>query len=174
LLVVTDSAIERVGRVVIPVGIIRIERVTEAGASVEATLVAKFAQVPDAAIVLPLDDALPPATARPVPVVNGATVPVVVVLSDAMLPTLQHIVLLGGGTTAGLRAGDRVVLSATASASRDRRVAPGAEIGAAVVLRVTSHFASALIVRQSEAAIVAGSSARVTATLPPPNATPPR
>ena len=86
-------------------------------------------------------------------------------MSDAALPTVQDIVLIGAGSTQGVRPGDRVTLFAD-EAARDRSNPADEGIAIAVVLRVSDRGASAVIVRQAQPAIRVGTPVRVTFSRP--------
>ena len=206
------------GQVVIPVGIVRVDRIgngdpgssdrgsgdrgssdrgssdrgsSDPGSGVrgdgdhrtEASLVAKFSSVAEGAGLLPLatDDAADSASTSPfllpassasfslassrAPSTLHTHSQVLAVMSDAALPTVQDIVLIGAGSTQGVRPGDRVTLFAD-EAARDRSNPADQGIATAVILRVSDRGASAVIVRQAQPAIRVGTPVRVTFSLP--------
>ncbi|MDP1861490.1 MAG: hypothetical protein Q8K82_22675, partial [Gemmatimonadaceae bacterium] len=207
------------GQVVIPVGIVRVDRIgngdpgssdhgsSDRGGSdrggidrgsggdpgsgvrgdgdhrTEASLVAKFSSVAEGAGLLPLatDDAansdstspflLPSSSASfslassRAPSTLHTHLQVLAVMSDAALPTVQDIVLIGAGSTQGVRPGDRVTLFAD-EAARDRSNPSDQGIATAVILRVSDRGASAVIVRQAQPAIRVGTPVKVTFSLP--------
>lgn len=191
------------GQVVIPVGIVRVDRIghgdpgiSDRGSSdpgsgfrgdgdhrTEASLVAKFSSVAQGAGLLPLatDDAADSASTSPFLLPSSSSAfslassrapstlhthsQVLAVMSDAALPTVQDIVLIGAGSTQGVRPGDRVTLFAD-EAARDRSNPADHGIATAVVLRVSDRGASAVIVRQAQPAIRVGTPVRVTFSRP--------
>ena len=149
----------------------------------EASLVAKFSTVAEGAGLLPLatGDAADRSSTSPFLLPSSSSAfslassrtpstlhthsQVLAVMSDAALPTVQDIVLIGAGRMQGVRPGDRVALFAD-EAARDRANPADEGIAIAVVLRVSDRGASALIVRQAQPAIRVGTPVRVTFTLP--------
>jgi len=94
----------------------------------------------------------------------GASGAVVAVIDGAVLPTLQHMVLVDVGAARGVRAGDRVTFYRDLEA-RDREATSG-EVAQGIVMRVSLRGASALIVRQSQPALGEGTPVRVARPLP--------
>lgn len=146
-----------VGPVVVPTAVVRLVGDRPATAPLQAEIVAQFDAVACGDMVLPLE--LPAHDARrPAPVTNGAEGRVVWVASEAVLPTLQHYVVIDIGAGSGLRAGDQVSIYAGSG-----RRAPAA---IAAVVRVGARSATVLVINQASVAIGPGAAVRVSAKLP--------
>ena len=146
-----------VGQVVVPTAVVRLLDRRGQGGSQQAEIVSQFESVSCDDIVLPLWIPTPD-TRRPVPVTNGAEGRVVWVASEAVLPTLQHYLVIDVGSAAGLRSGDQVTIL-----DRSRARAP---VAIAAVVRASREAATVLVINQARAAIVAGAPVRVSAKLP--------
>lgn len=153
------------GHLVTPLAVIRVVRTSSEGGVAEGIITAKFGTLEAGAILVPVpssglgEETTPAAGDRPS--IEGR---VVAVVGDAILPTLQHVVMLDMGTSRGVRAGDPVAFypdgATRAHATSEQLIARG------MVLRVTARGASALIVRQSQPLLHVGSLARIGPALP--------
>lgn len=144
------------GHVMIPTAVVRVR---SPGPPVEAAIVSQFDVVSCAdADVLPLQLPTVPESARPYAVAGGPEGTVVWVPGEALLPTLQHYVIVDLGSAAGVRPGDQVTVYDASD--------PEAVTAVATVLRTSSHSATAVIIDQSRARISPGARARITAKLP--------
>jgi hypothetical protein len=152
VLVRLAESIPGLGRVVVPTGVVR---VTGNGGPRRAEIVAQYDAISCSdRLVLPGEAVEPGAAARSA--WTGATGRVVWVGGDALLPSLQHSVIVDLGTVNGVRPGDEVTISG----------AGGDVVATASVVRVTRLSASAMIVRRPQAGVVAGLRARVTRKSP--------
>lgn len=158
LLVRDGPVLDAVGLVVWPTGVVRVIRTTPA---VEAEVVAQVDVMSCSDRVLALELPAVPSDARPVAVPDGASGRVLWVEGDALLPTLQHRVIVDLGHGSGIRAGDQLTIFLD-----DGAVAGPRDAAIATVVRVGVRASSALIIRQSRPGIAAGMRARVTAKLP--------
>lgn len=153
------------GRLVTPLGVIRIARPSGDGRTVEGIVSGVFGPIEEGTLLVPL----PPASSGDAEgrgsgdrlAVDGR---VVAVVGGAALPTLQHVVMLDAGTTRGVRPGDPVTFYPDAAWTGG--AAAGAAIARGVVLRVTARGASVLIVRQSQPQLREGVLARIGQPLP--------
>lgn len=152
------------GRVVVPLGVVRLLRVDSARGMSDGVVVAKFGAMEEGVLLLPNPVEPPGASTSDSPGAADARGAVIAVVDDAVLPTLQHIVLLDVGATHGVRAGDRVTFFRDAMA-RDRDEGAG-EVARGIVMRVSSTGASALIVHQSQPVIGEGTPVRIARRLP--------
>ena len=158
------DSIVGVGRVVLPLGVVRVVRADSAALGSEGVIVAKFGTIEEGVRLV-----VPPAEVADRGVGSaehdaGASGAVVAVIDGAVLPTLQHMVLVDVGAARGVRAGDRVTFYRDLEA-RDREATSG-EVAQGIVMRVSLRGASALIVRQSQPALGEGTPVRVARPLP--------
>jgi len=158
------DSIAGVGRVVLPLGVVRVVRADSAALGSEGVIVAKFGTIEEGVRLV-----VPPAEvaergAGSAEHDAGASGAVVAVIDGAVLPTLQHMVLVDVGAARGVRAGDRVTFYRDLEA-RDREATSG-EVAQGIVMRVSLRGASALIVRQSQPALGEGTPVRVARPLP--------
>lgn len=145
------------GQVVVPTAVVRLLGDHRGNAPVEAEIVSQFDAVSCGDIVLALW--IPPADARrPEPVSNGAEGRVVWVASEAVLPTLQHYLVIDMGSAAGLRSGDQVTIHSEGAARLP--------VAIAAVVRAGRDAATVLVINQARAAIAPGAPVRVSAKLP--------
>lgn len=152
VLVRLAESIPGLGRVVVPTGVVR---VIGDGSPRQAEVVAQFDAITCSdRLVLPGEAADPGLDVRPA--WTGATGRVVWVNGDAILPSLQHAVIVDLGTVNGVRPGDQVTITG----------ADGDVVATAAVVRVTRLSASAVIVRRPRAGVLAGLRARVTGKSP--------
>ena len=155
--------LEGVGQVMIPTGIIAVQR-SQSGQAVEATVVARFEQllIGDELVSM---QSVPAGLPRPTAQTGGAETRVLWTEGEPALPSLQSYVLLDG-SVARFRPGDQVTLYRERQLSEDGAVLPESEIAVAQVVRVTAQAASALIIHQSQPAIEDGTRGRVSARMP--------
>jgi len=193
LLVVLGERVGDVGRVIVPRGVIQLDRVGT-GRLVEGVLIAKFGAVEEGALVIRDPEEGAPRAAgaigsrslgRPESPTRGAApsrdpgdrvgVParaastevegeVTAITSGAVLPTLQHVVLINASSVAGVVLGDSVLFFSDGGSREAART--GGEIAAGVVLRSTPLGASVLITRQSQPVVRVGTVVRVLRALP--------
>jgi len=157
--------LEGVGQIVIPTGIVVVER-AQPGQAVEARIVARYGAVEIGNEIVVM--AAPPTGAqRPVAQTSGGVHTFVLwTLGEPVLPSLQSYVILAGGTSSGMRVGDQVTFYRERRATVDGVVLPESDIGIAQIVRVTPQATTALVIDQSYAAIGAGTAARISAKMP--------
>jgi hypothetical protein len=152
------------GDVVFPTAIVRTTGPVAPDGVAPAEVVAQFDVVTCQDPVLPFEVPTPVPAGVPAPVASGAVAHVVFVASEALLPTLQHVLIVDFDASAGLRPGDQLTVFS------DPAMAPAGtapvEVAVAIVVRVGPRAASALVIRQTQPAIRAGLPARITAKLP--------
>ncbi len=153
VLVRVGEGLSGLGRVVIPTGVVL---GTGAGTTRQGEIVAQFDPISCSDRLI-----LPPAAAPPLgqatsPVTNGSKGRVVWVDSDALLPTLQHTLIVDIGSGGGAKPGDQISVTDGA----------GSVVATAAIVRVDTRTSSALITSRPQAAIVAGLTARITARVP--------
>ena len=155
-------AIEGVGQVMLPTGIVVVQR-AQPGQAAEARLVARFApvQIGDELVSM---EAPPTGTGRPVPVGSGATTRVLWITGEPVLPSLQSYLIVTAAP--GMRVGDQITLYRERRETSSGVVLPESEIAVAQLVRVTPQGATALVIDQSYGAIEQGTVARVSAKMP--------
>jgi hypothetical protein len=154
--------IEGVGLIMIPTGIVTIER-AQPGQAAEARIVARFApmQIGDQLVTM---ENVPANLPRPTPVAGGALTRVLWISAEPVLPSLQSYVVVGAAP--GMRMGDQITFYRERRTTETGVVLPESNIGVAQVVRVTPQGVSALVIDQSFGAIAEGTAARVTAKMP--------
>jgi hypothetical protein len=156
--------LEGVGQVMIPTGVVAIER-AQPGQAVEARVVARFEQLLIGDELVTMVN-VPADLPRPAARVGGAETNVLWVEGGNVLPSLQSYLVVAGGSTAGMRPGDQVTFYRERRTTDDGIVLPETEIAIAQIVRVTPQAASAMIIDQSYAAIQEGTRGRVSAKMP--------
>lgn len=158
------------GTVLVPTGVLEIERVGNGEAST-ARVVQQFGDMYLGQAVTRLQHLSLPAEARPSPLANGTEARVISVPSGAVLPTLGYYVILSASSSDGVKVGDQFTLY------EERRPGPGLEdvapvtlpeepVALAQVVKVTDLGATAIVVSQRHPVIHEGVSARMTARMP--------
>lgn len=153
--------LEGIGQVMVPTGIIVVERV-QPGKAVEARVVARYAPVQIGDQLVSMESA-PANLPRPAAVAGGAGTRVLWISSDPVLPSLQSYVVV---TAAGMRVGDQITFYRERRTTTDGVVLPESAIGVAQIVRSTPQGSTALIIDQTYAEIEEGTVARVTAKMP--------
>ena len=156
--------LEGVGQVMIPTGIVRIER-AQPGQAVEARIMARFEpmMIGDQLVTM---DAVPGNLPRPAAQANGALTSALWLKGESVLAALQSYVIVGGGSASGMRIGDQVTFYREAYTGADGVVLPASDIAVAQIVRVTAQASTALIIDKTFAGPTEGTLARVTAKMP--------
>ena len=153
--------IEGAGQVMIPTGIIAIER-AQPGQAAEARVVARFEPVEIGDQLVSMAS-VPANLPRPVAVGGGAQTRVLWVKGEPVLPSLQSYVVVAA---AGMRVGDQISFYRPRRTTTSGVVLPESEIAVAQIVRSTPQGSTALIIDQTYGAIERGTTARVTAKMP--------
>jgi len=155
--------LEGVGQIMIPTGVVAVER-AEPGQAIEARVMARYEPmlIGDQLVTM---DAIPANLPRPT-AVTGPTTSVLWIKPEPVLPTLQSYVIVGGGTSSGMRVGDQITFYRPRVTDERGIVYPSSDIGVAQILRVTPYASTALIIGQAYAGTSEGTLARVSAKLP--------
>ena len=154
--------IEGVGQVMVPTGIVAIER-AQPGQAAEARVMARFEPVQIGDLLVSMD-AVPVGTTRPAAVSGGAETFVLWIKAEPVLPSLQSYVVVAAAP--GMRVGDQISFYRPRRPTPSGVVLPESEIAVAQLVRVTPQGATALVVDQTYGAIQQGTNARVTAKMP--------
>jgi hypothetical protein len=155
-----------VGQIVIPTGIVEVERPGENEATT-ARIVRQFDEVKIGQGLIPLETFSFPVDVRPMPVEEGgAQAKVVWIRNKPVLPSLQQYIVLDTKGENEVRMGDRLTLVRPVTKSPRGDRLPEQVIAEAQVVKVTRYGATAMIVGQVQPAIRTGTPARVTAKMP--------
>ncbi len=156
--------LEGVGQVMIPTGVVTVER-AQPGQAVEARVVARFEQmlIGDELVTM---EAVPSNLPRPRAQTGGVETSVLWVEGEPALPSLQSYFIVEGGSDSGMRAGDQIMLYRERRTTPDGIVLPESEIAVAQIVRVTPQASTAMIIHQSYAGIQQGTHGRVSAKMP--------
>jgi LysM repeat protein len=153
------------GQIVVPTGILVVEK----PGTDEATLVRierMFGEVKVGNRFIPLERIQLPTDARPAPVDLGVRSRVIWVASDAVLPSIQHYLLIDASRKDGVSLGDQFTLM-HGRVELDRGVKlPEQPVALAQVVRVTERGATVMIVDQVQPKVREGMEARLTAKMP--------
>jgi hypothetical protein len=170
------------GQLMVPTGIVEVTGAT-AGESPRARIVQVFDPIRVGQGLIPLDTLYLAEGARPAAVEFGLRSRVLYVENSPVLPSLQHYVVFEATVRDGVQIGDQFTLVRERGAQPARRtslrnpfrrgasaasgpVLPEEPIAVAQVVRVTPFGATGIIIDQSQPAIRAGTSARLTAKMP--------
>lgn len=153
------------GQIVVPTGILIVEK----PGTDEATLVRierMFGEVKIGNRFIPLERIQLPTDARPAPVDLGVRGRVIWVASKAVLPSIQHYLLIDASRKDGVSLGDQFTLM-QGRVEFDRGVRlPEQPVALAQVVRVTERGATVMIVDQVQPKVREGMEARLTAKMP--------
>ena len=156
--------LEGVGQIMLPTGIVLIER-AQPGQAVEARIVARFEpmMIGDQLVSM---EAAPSGMAKPVAQANGAQTSVLWIKGDPVLPSLQSYVIVNGSSASGMRVGDQITFYRERHTDREGVVQPESPIAIAQIVRVTAQASTALIIDQMNSGPSEGTLARVSAKMP--------
>jgi hypothetical protein len=156
--------LEGVGQVMVPTGIITIER-AQPGQAVEARIMTRFEPVMIGQQLVTMESVpanLPKAAAQ----ANGIRTTVLWVRSQPALPSIQSYVVVAGGSASGMRMGDQITFMREAREDDYGVVHPASDIAIAQIVRVTEQASTALIIDQTQPGPNVGTTARVSAKMP--------
>jgi nucleoid-associated protein YgaU len=152
------------GQVVVPTGILRIERIPS-GQRTIARIIRQFGEIMLGQPMIVAPDVTFPGGAV-TPVVGGITGKVLYVLDEPVLPSIGHYTIISPNSKAGLKVGDEITfIDNTAGPASDSH-APPVVAGTGVVVRATPYSTTVIILRQEQPTIRDGTPVRVTATTP--------
>ena len=164
LAVRNGPTLEGVGQVMIPTGVVVVER-AQPGQAVEARIMSRFEQmlIGDQLVTM---ESVPANLPRPTAVANGTRTRVVWIEGEPVLPALQSYVVVEGGSASGMKPGDQITFFRERRTGDDGLTLPESEIAIAQIVRVTAQASTAIVLSQSHGAIGEGTAARVSAKLP--------
>lgn len=164
------ARVEDGAQVMVPTGVVEVERADNGGAATTVRLVQQFGEVKVGQGVVPLDRFTLAADARPTPLLLGTESKVIYVPSNEVLPSVQDYVILDATMRDGVKVGDQFTLVRPRQQvdvdDAGRVTLPEEEIALAQVVKVTERGATALIVDQRQPVIRQGTRARLTARMP--------
>jgi hypothetical protein len=153
------------GQIVVPTGILVVEKPAEG----EATLVRierMFGEVKIGNRFIPLERIQLPTDARPGPVDLGVRSRVIWVANQAVLPSIQHYLLIDASRKDGVSLGDQFTLMRGRVHYAGGVRIPEQPVALAQVVRVTERGATVMVVDQVQPKIREGMEARLTAKMP--------
>ena len=153
-----------IGRVIVPTGIVAVDR-PMAGEATLAHVDESFDPVVLGQELIPLDSFPLQTTARPGPVAHGITSTVIYIPNDPVLPSLLHYVVLDATTANGVAVGDQFTLYTDRDEAEGRALAPRV-VATLRVVRVTDRATTTMVVDQEQPRIREGMVARLTAKMP--------
>lgn len=154
--------LEGVGQVMVPTGIVNIER-AQPGQAAEARIVARFEPmlIGDELVSM---ERVPSNLPRPTGIAGGPLTRALWILAEPVLPSLQSYVIVS--SVSGLRMGDQITFFREHRTTEAGVVLPESDIGVAQIVRITPQGATGLVIDQTYGAIRPGTVARVTAKMP--------
>ena len=153
------------GQIVVPTGILVVEK----PGTGEATLVRierMFGEVKIGNRFIPLERIQLPTDARPAPVDLGVRSRVIWIASHAVLPSIQHYLLIDASRKDGVSLGDQFTLMQRRVELDGGVKLPEQPVALAQVVRVTERGATVMIVDQVQPKVREGMEARLTAKMP--------
>jgi hypothetical protein len=158
------------GQVMIPTGIVEVERTDNGGDASTVRVVQQFGDMELGQSVLPLDRFSMSPEARPTPITLGTESQVIYVPSDVVLPSVGHYVILNATARDGVKIGDQFTLyrprtKVNVPGGTDQVVLPEEAIALAQVVKVTDRGTTAVILDQRQPAIKDGAHARLTSRM---------
>lgn len=164
LAVQRGPVIPTVGQVMIPTGIVVVER-AQPGAAIEARVAARFEPVMIGQELVTLES-FPANLPRPTPQPGGAATEVLWMEGNPVLPSLQTYLVVEGGSASAMRVGDQITFFRERRSTPDGIQLPESEIAVAQVVRVTPQASTAMIIDVAHAGIREGTRGRVSAKIP--------
>ncbi len=152
------------GRIVIPTGIFELKGVAQNGVA-EGVLVAAYENVIEGQELISVDQSAMVA-GGPVRVEFGLRTSVLWLYNEPLVPSLGQSLILSSGTADGLVTGDQVTLQQEAGTDAEGVPLPPTEVAVLQITRVTTWGASAILIAQTEGAIMPGMAGRVSAKMP--------
>lgn len=153
------------GQVVIPTGIVEVERVSD-GDAVTVRVVKQYRELQIGDAVIPFEQLVMATGVRPTPLTLGPEAKVVYLPSEHVLPSLLYYVVLDATLQDGVKVGDQFTLFRPRVRTDHGVMLPEEPIALAQVVRVTDHGVTGIIVSQRHPAIHEGTLARLTARMP--------
>ena len=153
------------GQVVIPTGIVEVER-PGVGEATTVRIIRQFDEIRPDQFLMIADSLRMPVGGDLTPIELGVTAQIRWMRNDPVLASIQQYVVLSASDRDGIRLGDRFTfLRGRTSVSKDL-VLPEEEIAVGQVVRVSDRAVTAIVVSQRHPAIKEGTLARLTGRMP--------
>jgi hypothetical protein len=152
-------------QVIVPTGVLQVER-ADNGDATTVRVIIEFDEVNIGDGVIALPAVSLPDDVRPAPLELGLQTQVVWIASEAVLPTLQHYVVLDAPEQAGVKLGDHFTVLRPRKTLEDGSVLPPEPIALLQIVRVSAHGSTAIVLDQRHPAIKTGAVAQLTAKMP--------
>jgi hypothetical protein len=155
------------GQVVIPTGVVLVERAGAAGEAVRARLVSIYGNVRVGQGLVKFDSVSFPTDVRPAPVeLDQLGARVVWLNGGNVLPSAHQYVVLDRATRDGVKPGDQFTLLRPRTRTASGVTLPDETLAVAQVVRVTPYATTAMVIDLAQPALREGSAARLTARMP--------
>jgi nucleoid-associated protein YgaU len=148
------------GQVVVPTGILRIERMPT-GQRTIARIIRQFGEITLGQLMIVAPDVTFPGGMLS-PVIGGTTGKVLYVVDEPVLPSIGHYTIISPNSKAGLKVGDEITFIDNTTGPADENKAPPVIAGSGVVVRATPYSTTVIILRQEQPTIRDGTPIRVT------------
>ncbi len=153
------------GQVVIPTGIVEVERPGD-GEATTVRIVRQFDEIKLEQFLMPMDTLRMPVGGELTPIELGVTARIQWMRGDPILASVQQFVVLNATARDGIRLGDRFTFLRGRVRGPDNVTLPEEEIAIGQVIRVTDRSVTAIVVSQTHPAIKEGTLARLTGRMP--------
>jgi LysM repeat protein len=157
--------IPKFGQVIIPTGVLKVER-PGVGETSRGMVTQVFRAIEAGNGVIPLDTNNVPVGVHPAAVENGAMAVVVWIDENPVLASIQRHLVLNVSARDGVKPGDQYTIVRERQKDFDNTMVPEQEIGVAQVVKVTDYGSTAIVLSQKQPAIRVGSKVRLTAKMP--------
>ena len=156
-----------VGQVVVPTGVVMVERVGMQNEAVHARVVSMYDNLRVGQGLIRLDSLSFPTEPRPMPVELGRLDAKVLWLRGGnVLPSVHQYLVLNRAERDGVKPGDQFTLLRPRKRMEDGTVLPPEQIAVTQVVRVTPYATTAIVIDQAQPAIREGNAAELTAKMP--------
>lgn len=153
-----------VGRVIEPVGVLRVDSLTSRGIAM-GPIIHQYGQIARDAVILPFDRSFEETTVRPVVGAYGVKANVIWIKSAPILSSLQTYVMVDAPARS-VRPGDQFTLYDDAKQNDDGIEIPPVATATIQVVRVTPYGATGVIVTHQQPMVRTGMAAQLTAKMP--------
>jgi hypothetical protein len=159
---------EQYGQIVIPTGLVKVERAAGPGEATVVRVVDQFEEMDIHQGVLPMDSPTMPAPgSTPTPVTDGWTSHVVYVDDDVVMPSIAFYVVVPIGEHDAVKLGDLLALYRPVKTDYETGLKfPEEPIATAQVVRIADRSVTAVITQYKNPDIKVGTKARLAARMP--------
>ena len=153
------------GQVILPTGIIEVERPGEGEATI-VRIVRQFDPIGPGQLVTTFDTLVMPVGGELATIGLGLTARIRWMRNNPLLPSIQQYVVMNATARDGIRLGDRFTFLRPRVRAEGNVMLPEEEIAIGQVIRVTDHAVTVIVVDQTHPAIKEGTLARLTGRMP--------